>query len=43
MLRYEFTETGTYKEILYAISHGKNTLGEIKDFVGVGGDVSSYL
>ncbi|MGC9106283.1 MAG: ATP-binding protein [Thermoprotei archaeon] len=43
MLRYEFVETGTYKEILYAISQGKNTLGEIKDFVRVGGDVSSYL
>ncbi|QXJ28504.1 archaeal ATPase, fused to C-terminal DUF234 domain [Saccharolobus shibatae B12] len=43
MLRYEFSEIGTYKEILHAISFGKNTLGEIKDFVRVSGDVSSYL
>ncbi|HLI46970.1 MAG TPA: ATP-binding protein, partial [Geobacterales bacterium] len=43
LLRYEFSEIGTYKEILYAISKGKNTLGEIKDFVKIRGDVSSYL
>jgi Predicted ATPase (AAA+ superfamily) len=43
MLRYEFSEIGTYKEILHAISSGKNTLGEIKDFVKISGDVSSYL
>jgi len=43
LLKYEFREIGTYKEILYAISLGKNTLGEIKDFVKVGGDISSYL
>ncbi|QXJ34852.1 archaeal ATPase, fused to C-terminal DUF234 domain [Saccharolobus shibatae] len=43
MLRYEFSEIGTYKEILHAISFGKNTLGEIKDFVRISGDVSSYL
>ncbi|ACR41579.1 ATP-binding protein [Saccharolobus islandicus] len=43
MLRYEFSEIGTYKEILHAISSGKNTLGEIKDFVRISGDVSSYL
>ncbi|BFH74664.1 hypothetical protein SJAV_26080 [Sulfurisphaera javensis] len=43
LLRYEFTEIGTYKEILLAISMGKNTLGEIKDFVKIKGDISSYL
>ncbi|QGA53884.1 AAA family ATPase [Sulfolobus sp. E5-1-F] len=43
LLRYEFRDISTYKEILYAIALGKNTLGEIKDFVKIGGDVSSYL
>ena len=43
MLRYEFSEAGTYKEILHAIASGKTTLGEIRDFVRVGGEISSYL
>ncbi|ARM75253.1 ATP-binding protein [Acidianus manzaensis] len=43
LLRYEFKEISTYKEILFAISLGKNNLGEIKDFVKVNGDISSYL
>lgn len=43
LLRYEFQEISTYKEILLAIAMGKNSLGEIRDFVGVGGEVSSYL
>ncbi|MCI2415760.1 MAG: ATP-binding protein [Candidatus Aramenus sp.] len=43
LLRYEFTEISTYKEILLAIAQGKNTLGEIRDFVRVGGDISSYM
>ncbi len=43
MLRYEFSETGTYKEILRGIASGKNTLGEIRDYIKIGGEVSSYL
>ncbi|AWR96761.1 AAA family ATPase [Acidianus sulfidivorans JP7] len=43
LLRYEFRDISTYKEILYAISLGKNSLGEIKDFVRINGDISSYL
>ncbi len=43
LLRYEFREISTYKEILLGVATGKNTLGEIRDFVGVGGEISSYL
>ncbi|PSN82326.1 ATPase [Candidatus Marsarchaeota G1 archaeon OSP_D] len=43
LLKYEFSEIATYKEILFAISQGKNTLGEIRDFVKVKGEISSYL
>jgi AAA+ ATPase superfamily predicted ATPase len=43
LLRYEFREVSTYKEVLLAIAMGKNTLGEIRDFVGAGGEVSSYM
>ncbi|PSN93528.1 ATPase [Candidatus Marsarchaeota G2 archaeon ECH_B_2] len=43
LLKYEFSEIATYKEILFAISLGKNTLGEIRDFVKVKGEVSSYI
>ena len=43
LLRYEFREIGTYKEILRAISMGKNTLAEIRDYVKVGGEISSYI
>ncbi|MCG3109907.1 hypothetical protein L3N51_02204 [Metallosphaera sp. J1] len=43
MLRYEFRDIATYKEILRAISMGRNTLNEIRDYVRVGGDISSYL
>ncbi|WP_171714500.1 ATP-binding protein [Acidianus sp. RZ1] len=43
LLRYEFKDISTYKEILLAIALGKNTLKEIKDFVKVGGDISSYV
>jgi AAA+ ATPase superfamily predicted ATPase len=43
LLKYEFSEIATYKEILFAISLGKNTLGEIRDFVKVKGEVSSYV
>ncbi|MEW9492482.1 MAG: ATP-binding protein [Candidatus Aramenus sulfurataquae] len=43
LLRYEFAEISTYKEILLAIAQGKNMLGEIRDFVGVGGEISSYM
>ncbi|BCU67742.1 hypothetical protein HS7_11790 [Sulfolobales archaeon HS-7] len=43
MLRFEFLETGTYKEILRGIASGKNTLGEIRDYIKIGGEVSSYL
>lgn len=42
-LRYEFSEISTYKEILLSIAMGKNTLGEIRDFVKVGGEISSYI
>lgn len=43
LLRYEFKDISTYKEILLAIALGKNTLREIKDFVRVGGEISSYI
>lgn len=43
LLRYEFREVSTYREVLLAIALGKNTLDEIRDFAGVGGEVSSYL
>ncbi|MCY0858841.1 MAG: ATP-binding protein [Sulfolobaceae archaeon] len=43
LLRYEFREISTYKEILLAIAMGKNTLGEMRDFVRVGGEISSYI
>src|SRR3989338_6462440 len=44
LLKYEFTETRTYKLILEAIANGKATVGEIRDFVGVKRtNISPYL
>jgi len=35
LLKEEFRETAIYKEILYAIAHGRHRLGEIAQWVGV--------
>ncbi|RLF81728.1 ATP-binding protein [Thermococci archaeon] len=44
LLRYEFTETRTYKRILEAIALGKTTPKEIKDFTGMRhSDITPYL
>jgi len=44
LLRYEFTETRTYKRILEAIALGKTTPKEIKDFTGMKhSDITPYL
>ncbi len=44
LLKYEFTETRTYRRILEAISLGKTTPKEIRDFIGMRhSDVTPYL
>jgi len=44
LLRYEFTETRTYRRILEAIALGKTTPKEIKDFTGMKhSDITPYL
>ncbi|ADT83506.1 ATP-binding protein [Thermococcus barophilus] len=44
LLRYEFTETRTYRRILEAIALGKTTPKEIKDFTGMRhSDITPYL
>jgi len=44
LLRYEFTETRTYRRILEAIALGKTTPKEIRDFIGMRhSDVTPYL
>ncbi|WP_258084373.1 ATP-binding protein [Thermococcus thermotolerans] len=44
LLRYEFTETRTYRRILEAISLSKTTPKEIRDFIGMRhSDVTPYL
>ena len=43
-MRYEFENLGLYKSILEAISFGKNTIKEIKDYIKVERtDLSPYL
>ncbi|AHF80375.1 ATP-binding protein [Thermococcus paralvinellae] len=44
LLRYEFTETRTYRRILEAIALGKTTPKEIKNFTGMRhSDITPYL
>jgi len=44
LMKYEFSETRTYKKILEAISLGNTQLGEIKDYCGFKGtDITPYL
>lgn len=44
LMKYEFEDSSTYKLILEAISHGKNTVNEIKDFIQLKRtDISPYL
>ncbi|USS40086.1 ATP-binding protein [Thermococcus aggregans] len=44
LLRYEFTETRTYRRILEAIALGKTTPKEIKDFTGMKhSEITPYL
>ena len=44
LLRYEFTEVGTYKRILEAIANGRTTPKEIRDFTGMRhSDLTPYL
>lgn len=44
LLRYEFSEIGTYKRILEAIALGRTTPKEIRDFTGMKhSDITPYL
>jgi AAA+ ATPase superfamily predicted ATPase len=44
LIKYEFSEGGTYKKILEAIALGNTTLGEIKNYGGFRGtDITPYL
>ncbi len=44
LLKYEFTDLVTYKRILEAIAHGKNTSKEIRDYTGMThSDITPYL
>lgn len=44
LMKYEFEDVGTYKHILEAISFGKNTPVEIRNFMGVRhSDITPYL
>ncbi len=44
LMKYEFTEVATYKKILEAIAHGKNTPKEIRDYVKMKhSDIMPYL
>ncbi len=44
LMKYEFTETVTYKRILEAIAHGKNTPKEIREYVRMRhSDITQYL
>ncbi|ABL88603.1 ATPase [Pyrobaculum islandicum DSM 4184] len=44
LLRYEFEDVSTYRQILEAIAAGKNTLGEIRDHAGLRStDITPYL
>ncbi len=44
LMKYEFTEIATYKRILEAIAHGKNTPKEIKEYVRMKhSDITQYL
>jgi len=44
LMKYEFDDVGTYKQILEAIANGKNTPGEIRNFMGVRhSDITPYL
>ena len=43
ILRTEFDEPFTYKEILEAIALGKTKLNEIKNHVGIKGEITKYL
>ncbi|PKP55766.1 MAG: hypothetical protein CVT89_07630, partial [Candidatus Altiarchaeales archaeon HGW-Altiarchaeales-2] len=44
LMKYEFSETRTYKKILEAIAFGNTQLGEIKDYCGFKGtDITPYL
>ena len=44
LMKFEFDDPGTYKLILEAIAHGKNMLGEIKDYIKLQRtDLTPYL
>ena len=44
LMKYEFTEIVTYKRILEAIAHGKNTPKEIREYVRMRhSDITQYL
>jgi len=44
LMKYEFTEVTTYKKILEAIAHGRNTPKEIRDYVKMKhSDITQYL
>ncbi len=44
LLKYEFTDPSTYRRILEAIAHGKNTPKEIREYTGLGhADLTPYL
>ncbi len=44
LMKYEFDDVGTYKQILEAIAFGKNTPVEIRNFMGVRhSDITPYL
>ena len=44
LMKFEFEDPGTYKLILQAIANGKNSLGEIKDYIKLQRtDISPYL
>ena len=44
LMKYEFTEISTYKKILEAIAHGKNTMKEIKDYLKMRhSDITPYI
>ncbi|MFH1126563.1 MAG: ATP-binding protein [archaeon] len=44
LMKYEFSDVGTYKKILEAIAFGNTKLGSIKNYIGVKGtDITPYL
>jgi len=44
LMRYEFAEVTTYKKILEAISYGKNTMKEIRDYLKMRhSDITPYI